>query len=88
MSLKIPLHLKTIGENVFTYCKQLRKVEIHENSELQRIDKYAFSLSHALIQLLFCGAKILQIIEIDEISNIEETFSQNKQTIIIIKRKH
>lgn len=34
--------LKTIGENAFEYCKELREFNCDENEVLSRIDKYAF----------------------------------------------
>lgn len=41
----LPLHLKIIGECAFEDCENLCKIDIHPNSELETIDKEAFSYS-------------------------------------------
>ena len=41
--ISIPSHVTQICECAFSYCEQLQCIEIPSNSELQIIEKYAFS---------------------------------------------
>lgn len=44
-SIRIPKHVKTIGEAAFASCYKLNNVEFDENSELELIDDYSFYYS-------------------------------------------
>lgn len=43
--IRIPLSVTSIGENAFSFCRQLEVIEIHNDSKLHMIDKNAFSYS-------------------------------------------
>ena len=58
----IPSFIKIIGPYAFNFCTNLEKVEISNDSELEIIEKYAFSKSSKKIKidLLFITVKHLE----------------------------
>ena len=82
--ISIPLNIKVISSFAFDNCKNLTKVEISPNSNLQTIESNAFSYS--TIKEIFIPPKVSKICEdafyeCNDLTKIEFSPNSNLQTI-------